>query len=479
MKTLTTHKDSSQEEGTTGFSEMRFRELPLSSLEGRNYSHQRLLADRARCEAYRKAILDTVKAGDVVVDLGTGSGLLAFFAVEAGAKKVYAIELGPVIRYAERIAKRNSMDDRIEFIRGVSYDIELPELADVIVGENLGSLGIEENMLPMYQDAAKRFLKPGGKMIPSRLEVSATLVSDTGFHRRYIDPWKSSLYGIYFDTFLHEQLKTLFLAHFDSSRVVSAPQLFLSAKLDAKQTYSEINRKTLRFEIDRDTTLSGFIVYFTAELSEGVSISNGLVGGKNSWDQVYFSIDRVLSLEVGYNVTIHLCTWETRYEFVPSWRITVSDSQGKEIYDYSATRYPLLSLPPDLIGPIVPPAVDSGNRWVAYVLSLLNGNRGKRQLATILSKLDPSLSTDEIEHTLSRAFFFLNTHASIPSMAKPVLPLRDRADFLIQAHFDGTLNCKRIAEIVHFEFPDFLTPEQALERIQYVVTTNVKPTVGV
>lgn len=458
--------------------EVHFRELPLSSLNSRTYSHQRLLADRARCGAYRKAILETVKPGDIVVDLGTGSGLLAFFAIEARAKKVYAIELGPVIRYAERIAKRNSMDDRIEFIRGVSYDIELPELADIIIGENLGSLGIEENMLPMYQDAAKRFLKPGGKVIPSKLEISASLVSETGFHQRYIDPWKSSLYGINFDTFLHEQLKTLFLAHFDSSRAVSEPQLFMSAKLDAKQTYSEINRKTLRFEIDRHSTLSGFIVYFTAELSEGVSISNGLANGKSNWDQVYFPTDRVLHLDSGYYVTIHLCAYTTRLEFIPSWRITVTNPNGKEIYDHSATRYTLLSMPSDLIGPIIPPLIEPVNRWIAYILSLLNGSREKQQISTILSNLDPNLSTDEIEHIVNRAFSFLKTHASIPSLEKPALSLTDRADFLTQSHFDGTLNCHQIAEVVHFEFPEFLSLEQALERIQNVVATIVTPVMG-
>ena len=54
---------------------------------------ERLLLDRERCDRFREAIHAAVKSGDVVVDVGAGTGLLSFFAAEAGAKRVYAIEM--------------------------------------------------------------------------------------------------------------------------------------------------------------------------------------------------------------------------------------------------------------------------------------------------------------------------------------------------------------------------------------------------
>ena len=64
---------------------------------------ERMLVDGVRCETFREAIRRTVKPGDVVVDLGAGTGLLSFFAVQAGARHVYAIELSGIADVAAEL----------------------------------------------------------------------------------------------------------------------------------------------------------------------------------------------------------------------------------------------------------------------------------------------------------------------------------------------------------------------------------------
>ena len=66
-----------------------------------------LLLDKARCDAYREAIHRTVKPGDVVVDLGAGTGLLSFFALQAGARHVYAIEMSRIADVAAELIEAN------------------------------------------------------------------------------------------------------------------------------------------------------------------------------------------------------------------------------------------------------------------------------------------------------------------------------------------------------------------------------------
>jgi len=104
-----------------------------------------MMSDNIRLDSFRRAIFDTVAEGDVVVDLGSGVGILAFFAAQAGAEKVYAIEELDVA-LAQKLAQKNGLDN-ITFIRGNSAEIKLPEKADVLVSETLGSFAIDENTL--------------------------------------------------------------------------------------------------------------------------------------------------------------------------------------------------------------------------------------------------------------------------------------------------------------------------------------------
>ena len=89
--------------------------------------HHSMLADELRTTSFLSAIKSSVKPGDVVVDIGTGTGVLSVFAAKAGASRVYAIEREPIIEVARDIASRNGLSDIITFIEGSSLDIEVPE----------------------------------------------------------------------------------------------------------------------------------------------------------------------------------------------------------------------------------------------------------------------------------------------------------------------------------------------------------------
>ena len=61
--------------------------------------HADMVFDKSRVAAYRDAINETVKPGDVVADLGSGTGLLSFLCLQAGAARVHAIERSDVIDF--------------------------------------------------------------------------------------------------------------------------------------------------------------------------------------------------------------------------------------------------------------------------------------------------------------------------------------------------------------------------------------------
>jgi protein arginine N-methyltransferase 1 len=131
-----------------------------------------MLADRARLRAFQRAIRATVRPGDVVVEVGAGLGTYSFFAARAGARRVYAVEADPEIcRLAENLAEQNGLADRIQFLRGFSTDIELPERADVAIFEDYSSFFISSGLPGLLRDIRERLLKRSGRLIPRGVDL--------------------------------------------------------------------------------------------------------------------------------------------------------------------------------------------------------------------------------------------------------------------------------------------------------------------
>ena len=148
--------------------------------------HVAMLNDRQRTGHFLRAVRETVKPGDVVVDLGTGTGVLAIAAAQAGARRVYAIEATGIADAAEAMVAENGVADRVSIVRGWSTQVTLDEPADVLVSETLGHDPWEEGFLHLVSDARRRLLRPDARVIPSHVRLFAQPVSVPESHREVL-----------------------------------------------------------------------------------------------------------------------------------------------------------------------------------------------------------------------------------------------------------------------------------------------------
>uniref|UniRef100_A0A8C4TWZ6 Histone-arginine methyltransferase CARM1 n=1 Tax=Falco tinnunculus TaxID=100819 RepID=A0A8C4TWZ6_FALTI len=120
---------------------------------------QNMMQDYVRTGTYQRAILQNHSdfKDKIVLDVGCGSGILSFFAAQAGARKIYAV-----------LVKSNNLTERIVVIPGKVEEVSLPEQVDIIISEPMGYMLFNERMLESYLHA-KKYLKPSGERRPRRV----------------------------------------------------------------------------------------------------------------------------------------------------------------------------------------------------------------------------------------------------------------------------------------------------------------------
>ena len=142
--------------------------------------HFAMMGDKSRNDAYEAAIARAVR-GRRVLDIGTGSGLLAMMAARAGAKQVTTCEEVPLIAERARdIVALNGLSDRISVVNKRSTQMAtgagIAELAEVLVTETFSAGLLHEGVLPTVEHAHAQLLVPGAIVVPAVASSMAYLV---------------------------------------------------------------------------------------------------------------------------------------------------------------------------------------------------------------------------------------------------------------------------------------------------------------
>eukprot|EP00929_Paragymnodinium_shiwhaense_P024847 TRINITY_DN1517_c0_g1_i5.p1 TRINITY_DN1517_c0_g1~~TRINITY_DN1517_c0_g1_i5.p1 ORF type:complete len:547 (+),score=148.56 TRINITY_DN1517_c0_g1_i5:95-1735(+) len=153
-------------------------------------NQQNMLQDHVRTSLYREAIIENPEdfRDAKVMDLGAGSGILSFFAAQAGATTVYPVEASSMSEVVQTLADSNKKSFPLAKFKVINKPIEkvsdeeVPEKVDCIVSEPIGTFLFNERMIESYLVARDRFLKPGGKMFPNIADLCVAPFSDPTLH---------------------------------------------------------------------------------------------------------------------------------------------------------------------------------------------------------------------------------------------------------------------------------------------------------
>ncbi len=266
--------------------------------------HEEMLSDSVRLHAYHQGIHRLVQPGDVVLDLGTGTGLLAFMASRAGAAKVYAVEHSDFIEVAREIAAHNDIAN-IEFVQASSRDFTPSEPVDVVLHEQMGDELFNENMLQNLLDLRDRVLRPGGRLLPARFRL---FVEPVSFHEsmRVRRIWNIDLpddidlsgteYSPVAARFDHGRTEQFWARPGSVASAVGAPEPILEFDLHSLESAESLQ---LDHVVERRATaeciVDGFCVWFEAEFDDETVLTTSPLAPVTSWGNRVFRLDEEIA----------------------------------------------------------------------------------------------------------------------------------------------------------------------------------------
>ncbi len=142
--------------------------------------HAKMLNDTERNDCYDRALQRAVRPGSIVLDIGSGSGLLAMMAARAGAAHVYTCELNAAVaETAREIVAANDFADRVTVIGRHSTDLDrerdLGGGADIVVSEIIADNLLSESVIGSLDHAARQLARPGARFIPGKASMRVAL----------------------------------------------------------------------------------------------------------------------------------------------------------------------------------------------------------------------------------------------------------------------------------------------------------------
>jgi len=283
--------------------------------------HIPMMQDEVRNIAFQRALQRIDWKGKTVLEIGTGAGLLAMIMAKSGAEHVYTCESNTVLADAALgIIRDNGLEDKITIIPKRSTDMklgsDLPQLADVLVTETLGSDFLNESILSILDDARDRLISPGALILPAGVRLFGCLISSSELRKNKTVQEFDGIDLTSFNRFAHYRNFQLFDANNTCYDPVSSSELLIDANL----AYGNVeNNSTVNFKVKKSGPCDGIMYWMNVDLDYETAFSNSPFGNQASrthWRQCVFLFENRVNLESGRNCSVDMLIGKEFLRFV-------------------------------------------------------------------------------------------------------------------------------------------------------------------
>lgn len=285
--------------------------------------HFPMLADTPRNESYQRAIESAVNSSSRVLDIGTGSSLLALMAAKAGALEVVACETSkPLAEVAKQIVIDNDLSQIIRVVgkksTALEVGVDIEQRATLILGEifDVGLLG--EGALATLRHALRNLATPDVRVIPKSASVYGALIEIP--HLRVLNPISSvcgfdlSAFDRFRNPYAYRQL------HLEHEPHQQLTEPFHVKKFDFRDipppaSESNPHRLTLQEHAITDGTVHAIAFWYHLHLDDDIMLSTGKGGDLTHWGQAVQFFDKDRSVRQGEPIDITMYHSDTRMWF--------------------------------------------------------------------------------------------------------------------------------------------------------------------